>query len=132
MFRHGSPLLAVLLTVLVSSMLLVRAVDLHWHQHLGETQTTVDGSIVPLTYIADASTPHLPHDQDHDVRMFGDDGSAQAVMPLTAWPVALVVLLPLLLLLFAPPHTGLRPERASPSGLYRQPQLPPPLRGPPR
>lgn len=133
MFRHGSPLLTILLTFLVGSMLLVRVVDLHWHQHLGEPLTSVNGNAMPLTYIADASTPHLPHDQDHDVRMFGDDGSAQAVMPLPpAWPVALVVLLPLLLLLLPPSRIGLRPERASPPGLYRQAQLPPPLRGPPR
>jgi hypothetical protein len=128
--RSGSFSATVLLALLLGAMLFVRLVDLHWHQHLDRVLAMADGTNRPLTYIADASTPHLAADQDHDVRMFGDDGSLPAAFQVPDWTVALIVLAPLLLVV--PPGAVPHPKPRTTTHRYRSPQLPPPLRGPPR
>lgn len=122
-----------MLALLTVAMLMVRVVDLHWHQHLNSALTMADGSVMPITYVADASTPHLADDQDHDVRMFGDEGGVSPLPHLPAGLVAIVATLPLLLLTLARPSpVRPRPEPRSCARRFRSPQLPPPLRGPPR
>ncbi|NKF23707.1 hypothetical protein [Solimonas marina] len=131
--RHGSMPVTLLLVLLLGAISVVRIVDLHWHQHLNTALTMDDGRIMPVTYVASAATPHLAADQDHDVSMFGDGGTAPLPVPLPDWGLALILLLPPLLALLRPALRLPHPEAAAPPGdRYRSPQLPPPLRGPPR
>ncbi len=131
MRRRSPPKLPfTLICILIGMLLLVRMVDLHWHQHLRSLITLPDGSSMPVTYIADLVTPHLASDLDNDVPMSGDEASARA---LPALPVPFIALI--LLLLIAPKIlVGLWLRRGSEPRSpqrFRSPQLPPPLRGPP-
>ena len=135
MHRRSAPLSVIsLLALMLAVTAFVRFVDLHWHQHLNGALTSASGDVVPVTYIADASTPHLANDQDHDVPVYGDEGATQLGVHLPDMPPVIVALLPVFLLLGLvplPPARHRHPDERTPR-LFGSPQLPPPLRGPPR
>ncbi len=121
-----------LLAMIAGMLVLTRTVDLHWHTHL--SGAVGPGQTEPLTYLANASVPHLAADQDIDASVAGDEGGT----------IALVIGLdpprkPLAYLIAAQrdaeprmgiPLAALRPPLIHGRRLYRS-LISPPLRAPP-
>jgi len=117
----------------MAALLLLRVVDLHWHQHMIPPCGSMSCAGEPIQYLADASIPHLSQDQDIDVPVVGKLLLADLALDLPALIAILLALLPLLLWL-APASGGfrLRQRRSRPPPLAAPPQnLRPPLRAPP-
>lgn len=98
-----------LLIILISALLFVRIVDLHWHQPL-QAPAPSSPSLLEHGHLSDASAPQSEALVYADISITGDDGFSHQ-LPVLALPAGLL-LISLLLLIFTG-EKPLAPEQSS-------------------